>query len=244
MNTEHPTKQLPHHKDIDKVSKRRPFYKIHPLYERLRHLRGAIILVEGIIGAGKSTLSHKLYNLLKHADIPVLFLEEEVDPIMLDLFLSDMKKYAFAFQMLMLVQRQKIYMQGLDFARKENGVVIIDRSLYGDMAFCALHVDHGNISDIEWKAYESVMSSTPLPQPSYILYLEVTPEVALERIRARNRGKEASAYTLDYLHDLDVNYKVAMEESRIPIQYIDWNAPSHLNDEELAEICDLMDPRQ
>lgn len=129
MNTEHPTKQLPHHKDIDKVSKRRPFYKIHPLYERLRHLRGAIILVEGIIGAGKSTLSHKLYNLLKHAGIPVLFLEEEVDPVMLDLFLSDMKKYAFAFQMLMLVQRQKIYMQGLDFARKENGVVIIDVSV-------------------------------------------------------------------------------------------------------------------
>lgn len=222
---------------------RSPFYTIHPLYEQLRHLRGAIILVEGIIGAGKSTLAHKLHLLLKKVDIPVLFLEEEVDPYMLDLFLSDMRKYAFAFQMLMLVQRQKTYIRALEFARKENGVAIIDRSLYGDLAFGLLHNDYGNISEQEWKAYESVMASSPLPQPSCILYLEVSPEVALERIKARNRGKESSSYTLEYLHDLDTNYKVAMEESRIPIQYIDWNAPSNLSDDEIVEICSLINPR-
>jgi len=181
---------------------------------------------------------------LQKIDIPTLFLEENVDTLMLNLFLSDMKKYAFAFQMLMLAQRQKTYMQGIEFARKENGVVIIDRSLYGDIAFCSLHVDRGNISDAEWQAYESVMCSTLLPQPSCILYLEVTPEVALERIIARNRGEEPSTYTIEYLHDLDVNYKVAMEESRIPIQYVDWNEYSHLHDDEIVDICELIDPRQ
>lgn len=219
-----------------------PFYRIHPMYERLRHLRGAVIIIEGIIGAGKSTYARKLHQLLNKVGIPSQLLEEEVDPYMLDLFLSDMKKYAFAFQMLMLAQRQKIYIQGLDFARRENGVVIIDRSLYGDMAFAMMHVDYGNISGVEWKAYESIMSSALLPQPSNILYLEVTPETALERIQARNRGKEVSSYNIQYLYDLDINYKVAMEESRIPIQYIDWNTPSNLSDEEVAEICDLINP--
>lgn len=221
-----------------------PFYRIHPLYERLRHMRGGITIFEGIIGAGKSTASKKLRDLLEKVGIPVKLFEEDVDPLLLDLFLSDMKKYAFAFQMTMLVQRQKIYMQALDFARRENGVSIIDRSLSGDGAFVGLHVDYGNISDKEYDAYLSVMSGTALPEPSKIIYLDVTPEVAYERIKARNRGQEASKYTLEYLHDLDVNYKVAMEESRIPVQYLDCNAPSLLPDDELVEICDFLNPSE
>jgi deoxyguanosine kinase len=219
-----------------------PFFNIHSYYERLRHLRGAIILVEGIISSGKTSLCNALCKMLKKAGIPCLMLEEEVDPIMLDLFLTDMKQYAFTFQMLMLAQRQKTYMRGLEFARRENGVAIIDRSLHGDMAFCLLHVDRGNISDREWKAYESVMSSTPLPQPSNIIYLDVTPETALERIKIRNRGKEAEVYDISYLHDLDVNYRVAMEESQIPIHYIDWNDHSNFTDEELLDICEILNP--
>lgn len=231
---------------IDPIRRKRsgPFHTIHPMYERLRHLRGSIILIEGIIGAGKSTYAHKLHVLLQKTGIPSVFLEEQVDPLMLDLFLSNMKKYAFAFQMLMLVERQKIYMQGIEFSRGQNGVAIIDRSLYGDMAFASMHNDYGNISEKEWEVYQSVMESTLLPQPSIILYLDVTPEVAFERIKARNRDKESTTYTLEYLHDLDVNYKVAMVESGIPISYIDWNESSNLTDEEVVEICDLINPRQ
>lgn len=223
--------------------KKGPFYTIHPLYEQCRHLRGAIILVEGIIGAGKSTLSTRLHSFLSEVGIPSLLLEEEVNPLMLNLFLSDMKKYAFAFQMTMLVQRQKIYMRACEFARRDNGVAIVDRSLLGDWAFAMMHNDKGNISDSEYAAYESIMSSTTLPQPSNILYLEVTPEVALQRIQSRNRNGETSAYDLQYLYELDMNYKVAMEESRIPVHYINWNKTSTLSNDELLSICDLIDPR-
>lgn len=230
--------------DQGRITKVSPFYKIHPCYERIRHLRGAILIIEGTIAAGKSTLSQKLYNFIKKVGIPVKFFEEEVDPIMLDLFLSDMQKYAFAFQMHMLVQRQKAYLQAIQFSREKNAICIMDRSLYGDYAFAMMHADKGNISEKEFKAYESVMASTPLPEPSNILYLEVTPETAMQRIQARNRGKEAETYTIDYLHDLDVNYKVCMEESRIKIQYIDWNKQRDLTENQLCDICDLLNPRE
>ncbi len=220
----------------------RPFSRIHPHYEALRHLRGSIILIEGIIGAGKTTLASKMADLLTRVGIPVKFFEENVNGYLLDLFLKDMKKYAFAFQLLMPAQRRNIYLQAMEFSRMHNGVSIIDRSLYGDLAFANMHHDVGNIDDVEWKAYESLMNDTPLPQPSIILYLDVDPEVAMIRIKARNRGAEANTYTLEYLQDLDENYRCLLEGSELPLRYIDWNKPRQFDDEELLELTDEIEP--
>lgn len=222
----------------------RPFEKVHYLYEKVRHVRGSIIIFEGIIGAGKTTISSSLTDLLKRVNIPVQFFDEKVDPHMLRLFLSDMKRYAFTFQMYMLVERQKIYMKAVDFARIQGGVSIVDRSLHGDLAFASLHHEYGNITDEEWKAYTSVLTGTTLPQPSNIIFLEVTPEVALNRIKSRNREGEASTYTTGYLYDLDINYRVSMEETNIPIQYLEWNESRILTDDDLVDICKLIDPHQ
>lgn len=224
------------------MSQIRPFSRIHPYYERLRHLRGAIILIEGVIGAGKTTLAGKLANLLTRVGIPVKFFEENVNTHLLGLFLADMKKYAFAFQLLMPAQRRNIYLQAMEFSRIHNGVSIIDRSLYGDLAFANMHHDMGNIDDAEWKAYESLMSNDPLPQPSVIIYLDVDTEVAMARIKARNRGTEANAYTSEYIQGLDGNYRCLLESSDIPTRYIDWTQPRNLSDEELLEIADEVVP--
>lgn len=219
----------------------RPFYPIHPLYERLRTLRGALIVVEGIIGGGKTMLGQKLTKLVHDAGIPCKFFEEEVNLSLLELFLSDMKKYAFTFQLYMLSNRQKVYREAMNFARQQNGVAIIDRSLHGDIAFAQMHNDSGNISDEEWKVYENIVVSNSLPEPTVVIYLDVYPEVALERIHLRNRGSEAAKYTIDYLRDLDANYKVSMEESRVPIKYIDWNESRSLTEDELLDLLDNVD---
>jgi deoxyadenosine/deoxycytidine kinase len=75
-----------------------------------------------------------------------------------------------------------------------------------------MHVDMGNISQDEWKVYENIVETTSssLLEPTVIIYLEVDGEVAMERIKRRDRGDEKSSYTLDYLHELDISYKVSM----------------------------------
>lgn len=216
----------------------KPFSLIHPDYESLRHLKGSIIIIEGIPGSGKSTLCTKLAQYLTAVGFETKNFEEEVNEPFLELFLSDMKKYAFAFQMNALCHRQRIYMQALDYARKNNGIAIVDRSLAGDCSFAGLQHDYGNISDFEWKIYEHTVNKSPLPQPSTIIYLEVDTEVAMYRIKERNRGSEASAYDRKYLEDLDMNYKCSMEECEIPIKYIDWNEPRDLNRGDLLDVCE------
>jgi deoxyadenosine/deoxycytidine kinase len=83
----------------------RPFHPNHPLYERLRTLRGAVIVIEGIIGSGKTSLGRKLTQMIAGSNIPCKFFEEEVNDELLALFLKDMKKYAFTFQLFMLANR-------------------------------------------------------------------------------------------------------------------------------------------
>lgn len=212
-----------------------PFLPVHPLYEKLRHLRGSIILIEGIIGAGKSTLGASLHKALIKAGIASEFFEENVDPKLLELFLADKQKYAFAMQTVLLVQRQKTYMKAIHFARHENGVSIVDRSLYGDIAFAKMHYRSGRIDDREWAVYESLITNSPLSQPSYILYLDVTSDVALSRIRSRNRGSEASSYNIEYLDELSSAYKDAMSVSVLPISVLDWNKVRTMEDDSLLD---------
>lgn len=219
----------------------RPFYPTHPLYERLRTLRGAVLVIEGIIGSGKTSLGEKLTQMITNSGIPCKFFQEEVNLPLLELFLKDMKKYAFSFQLYMLSTRQKVYREAIEFSRRENGVAIIDRSLHGDIAFASMHNDAGNISNEEWNVYEDIVSSNSLPEPTVVIYLEVLPEVAIERINKRNRGSEVSKYTLEYLRELDTCYKVSMEESRIPIKYIDWSENRSLSEDELLDLLDNVD---
>lgn len=217
---------------------------LHPDYDLVRHLRGSAITIDGLIGSGKTSLGVKLQEYISKIGIPVQFFEEEIDESFLELFLQDKKKYAFSFQMHMLANRQKVYMSAVNFARYHNGVSIVDRSLIGDAAFCSLHHDYGNISDNEWEVYQNIVNKTQLLCPSNVLYLEVDTNVALERIKSRNRGSETSVYTAKYLEDLDINYKTLFEEcGDIPIKYIDWNTPRNLVRDDLLEICTLLDPR-
>jgi deoxyadenosine/deoxycytidine kinase len=84
---------------------------------------------------------------------------------------------------------------------------VLDRGMPGDRVFCKLHMLEGNMSELEWmtyqKAYE-VMACSLIP-PSLLLFLDVEPEVALERVQKRGRSAEAGI-SLEYLDKLRKGY--------------------------------------
>lgn len=214
-----------------------PYKELPEYYERLRSLRGSILVIEGNIGSGKTTLGNKLVKFFNDNDIPAMFYEEHINKPLLELFMADMNKYAFAMQMYMLTCRKQTYIEANTFARLNNGVSIIDRSMYGDYVFANMHYKAGRINDIEWTIYTETINSYKLPQPTHMLFLSVTPEVAMERIKSRNRGSEIKSYSINYLSDLDNTYQEVIKLCDLPVINYDWNQSNNFTDNELYTLC-------
>jgi deoxyadenosine/deoxycytidine kinase len=120
-----------------------------------------------------------------------------------------MEQYAFGFQMSMLLEVQCLYAHAEKFA-EAGGVAIMDRAQFGNKVFAALHYENGNMSDKEMSVYEDVFSRMEFQSPSFVLYLEVDPEVNVRRCHIRSRGSECSAYNIDYFTKLNELYEAML----------------------------------
>lgn len=201
------------------------FSSYHELYPVFRQLRNTTILIDGIIGVGKSTLGKSLEQFLNGIGIPSKFYGEYVNPRLLSQYISDMKKYAYTFQMVMLTRRFEIYRDAKRFA-SSGGVSIIDRNLLGDYAFAYMQYKKGNITEEEWKIYTDMYRLENVDQPDYVLFLDCGTETALRRTRRRGVDSESS-YTLQYFEDVKKSYEDIYNElyTECPlIKYvcIDW----------------------
>jgi deoxyadenosine/deoxycytidine kinase len=171
-----------------------------------------LIWVEGIIGAGKSTFSREISSRLN-----LRLIEEpvETNPY-LEKFYQNPKEYAFGMQMFLLHKRYIMQRLAADEATGVGGYdgAILDRSLSGDRVFAKLHNEAGNINDLDWKTYEmayNYMCRTLLP-PTLLIYLDVQPQTAYDRMKTRNRKAEAGV-TLDYLCKLRKGYQEILTEA-------------------------------
>lgn len=116
-----------------------------------------VIALEGLIGAGKSTLVDKI----KRSDPTVEVLKEQINPQMLDLFYGNPGKYGFAMQWAALLQR--IYQSKLLQLGKGQcdaaTTCVWDRSMLGDYAFALWNHLTGNLNREEMDAYESMFGA-------------------------------------------------------------------------------------
>lgn len=166
--------------------------------------KGAVLWVEGLIGAGKSTLSQKLAGLLEFRAF-----HEPVEADYLEKFYKDPKTNAFEFQIRQLARRTGIHRLAQEEACNpiEYKGAILDRGLPGDRVFAKLHCHAGNISPEQWTTYEILFNSAIdlIRSPALLVFLDVEPDIAMERVKNRNRGAEAGL-TIAYLKDLRKGY--------------------------------------
>lgn len=174
-------------------------------------LSGPVIWVEGIIGAGKTTLAKVLSDAL---GLRPIFEPVDSNPYLVR-FYENPKRWAFPMQIELLHRRfnmQQLAAREATLGSEYKGSVL-DRGMPGDRVFCKLHMLAGNMSELEWNTYQlayEVMACSLVP-PSLLVFLDVEPEVALERVRSRAREAEVTV-DLKYLTDLRKGYLDLMAE--------------------------------
>lgn len=218
------------------------FKSVHPDYTLFKSLRAGIFCIEGIIGVGKTTLGISIEKYLNSIGIPCKFYHEFVHKEFLDLYISDMPKYAFSFQMTMLMKRIEIYKEAEAFA-KTGGVAIVDRSLSGDYSFAYMLKQKNIISDIEWNIYNTMIDLASLPTPTMCIFLKCDPKTALKRVEIRGNISEIQGYNLDYMTELVEAYGEVLAlpiSQNLNVKVINWNKSKDYSSDNLSPIKEIL----
>jgi deoxyadenosine/deoxycytidine kinase len=165
-----------------------------------------MILLEGNIGAGKTTIGRVLAasDAFGFIEEPTATWRKGFAANMLDLFYQDPSRWAFTFQIGAFITRAKTWSEVL--AMTDHSRVILERSIFCDRhVFAENCYRTGLMSLTEYQLYQGMwdfLVSNYCVQPDRILYLRTPAEICLQRIRARGRSEEGGI-ALDYLLQLE-----------------------------------------
>jgi deoxyguanosine kinase len=148
------------------------------LPDRIHHL-----CIEGVIGVGKTTLCHLLSPLF---DARLVLENAEQNPFLAK-FYENRRNLAFQTQLWFLVSRYKqlseTFVQEDLFSR----VAIADYMFLKDRIFAAINLDEDELA-----LYNTITRSLEreVPKPDYVVYLQASTDVLMERIEKRARSFE------------------------------------------------------
>ena len=182
-----------------------------------------MIIVEGNIGAGKSTLTKQLAESL---NARAFFEPVESNPY-LEKFYKDPKKYALPMQFYLMSIRYEMHQEGIEHIWRTGQPCIFDRSIYGDIIFAKKNWLDGNMTDLDFENYNKMRAvmTKSLMVPHTTIYLKNDPEITFKNIVNRSRDCE-SGIPMDYLKGLDSLYKELaydLSEMGSDVVEIDWN---------------------
>ena len=177
--------------------------------------RGKVIVVEGIIGAGKTSFSKELAEKLGGNTLYLQEPDEEnnANPYLKD-FYEDQKRWAYTMQTHLLQERYKMHLYAQWHAMTTGGYAVLDRSYFGDTAFARLQLSTGTMTQREFDTYQSIyhaMTSSVL-LPTVCVHLLVSPKVAQRRIQ--NRMEVQTGRKCENVIDLEYLQALTCEEQQ------------------------------
>ena len=187
------------------------------------------IIVEGLMGVGKSTFTKEVTEVFEGLIAPVY--ESVEDNPFLERYYKEPKRWAYTLQKYFLYDRYKKHLLNH---------VVLDRSLFGDLGFAKIQLDEGYMDQEEFDSYLDhfkVLRSL-LPDIDYCIHLSITPEKALERIALRGRGYE-NQVPLSYLQKLDVQINQIRDVLPTNTKYIKIEWEDKNEEERKKEIVKL-----
>jgi len=165
---------------------------VQPSAREIRH-----IAIEGVIGAGKTTLATMLSERLKAR----LVLEKFEENPFLAKFYEDPDHYAFQTQIFFLLSRYR-QLQELSQMDLFERTTVTDYFFPKDRIFASI-----NLEASELTLYQQLyfLLNPTIPTPDLVIYLQAGPEVLMDRVRHRGLDYE-KPLTPDYLEALNQAY--------------------------------------
>lgn len=172
------------------------------------------IVIEGCIGAGKTTLSEMLAEDLNAE----LVLERFADNSFLPKFYKDPLHYAFPVEMTFLTDRYQQLKQ-----------LLSQRDMFKDLVISDYFIDKciifskNNLQPDEYNLYTKVYDiiSTYLPKPDLLIYLYNNADKLLQNIAKRGRSFEQEI-TADYLNNIQDSYMTYLKQHpNLPILIVE-----------------------
>ena len=155
------------------------------------------IAIEGVIGAGKTSLARKIKDKL---NAELLLEQFDANPF-LEKFYSDRSRYAFQTQMFFLISRFK---QQEELSQEDlfRDFIVSDYLFEKDRIFAYL-----NLNSEELKLYESIypLLARSLRKPDLVVFLQSSSDRLMHNIKNRNRKIER-ALNRSYIEDLSEAY--------------------------------------
>jgi len=204
--------------------------------------------IEGNIGAGKSTILNHLKEYTKCIEgKEVVFIPEPVcewesivntsGQTMIEMFYTDPKKYAFAFQMMAYISR--LHMIKTEMEKNPNAIFITERCLLSDYnIFAQMLFEKGHLSLEEFSIYKKWFDYFNTITITGFIYIKCNPKTAFDRCVSRNRKGENIDF--DYIQDCHDKHESWLQEINLdtPILILDND---YINvDEAMFEIEDFI----
>lgn len=193
-----------------------------------------MFIVEGNIGAGKSTFLRLIAHHLPHIGVvyePRERWQCEEGASLLRHFYIEPRRWAYTMETLAMVWRVREHLTEQQHVSAHR---IMERSIYsGHYVFAHNDFEQKFMTPLEWNLYnqwfEFLVRGKCRP-PYGFIYLDTTPETSYTRIKNRSRGSE-DTIGLEYLQQLDTRHRafllnkqnVLPELTKVPVLTLDFN---------------------
>lgn len=180
-----------------------------------------IVIIEGIIGAGKSTfINYCLKPTLERRGLRVAIIPEPVEKWkkngILERFYRDPKRWSYTFQTMaftdqVLECRKMIELKDID-------IFIMERSHISNRIFAEILYESGDIDDLEMEYYNewSALWDKFIPNiPISFIYLKSSIDISMERIYSRKRSGEEHITAEYQLKLIDKHNRLFGEGSKL-----------------------------
>lgn len=183
------------------------------------------LVIEGNIGAGKTSLCHKIAE-ERHAK---LILEQFADNPFLPKFYENPDRYSFPLELSFLADRYNQLKRNLESFDLFNELIIADYFFMKSLIFSS-----STLQEDEYKLYRQLFDIiySSLPKPDLYVYLHKSVDNLIKNIKLRGREYEQNISS-EYLKSIENGYfSFFKQQNNIKILLIDTNMIDFVNNEE------------